>query len=342
MVSQQERIFKVSHKALRLKWLMLLLLFASTIFVPFMIATSGQEYPDLSVAPIFWAAFGFIWVPLLVAYWRQTIRIELAGNHFTIKKLWQSPKQFDYKAILAHNERLEVDRGGTFSVLTVYLQTNYLSIDSNEFEEYDLLKESFGQYGKSIAYQKVLTLAERNRLRWMIAGLALFIAANITFGYVAHNPANPKPARLVPVTDIVDKIIEEQPKGRLKGVMISLRTHPAFSFYVSRRNYDVRLDTLKWAITTQKPIELLIRESDYRKKLIKTEPLTVGDKYDNYKQILVFGVSQDGAVHIKTSKPVVEPIHTNPGQRTFLLSVLLLFCWTGWAYVDRHKVLRAN
>ncbi|CAN5336579.1 hypothetical protein BH09BAC4_BH09BAC4_33990 [soil metagenome] len=342
MVSQQERIFKVSNKALRLKWLMLLLLFASTIFVPFMIATSGQEYPDLSVAPILCAAFGFIWIPLLVVYWRQTTRIELAGDHFTVKKLAQIPEQFDYKAILAQNERMEVGRGGSFNVLTVYLQNDYVSVKSNEFAEYDLLKDSFGQYGKPVAYQKVMTLTERNRLRWMIGGLALFIAANIAFGYVAHNPADPKPARLVPVTDIVDKVVEDRPKGRLNGVRISLRTHPAFSFYVSRRNYDTRLDTLKWAIATQLPIELLIRESDYRKKLIKTEPLTFGDKYDNYKQILVFGVRQNGAVHIKTAKPVVEPIHTNPGQRTFLLSVLLLFCWTGWAYVDRHKVLRMN
>lgn len=342
MVSQQEQIFKVSNKALGLKWLMLLLLFASTIFVPFMIATSGQEYPDLSVAPILYAAFGFIWIPLLVVYWRQTTRIELAGDHFTVKKLAQTPKQFDYKAILAQNERMEVGRGGSFNVLTVYLQNDYVSVKSNEFAEYDLLKDSFGQYGKPVAYQKVMTLTERNRLRWMIGGLALFIVTNIAFGYVAHNPADPKPAQLVPVTDLVDKVVEDRPKGRLNGVRISLRTYPTFSFYISRRDYDIRLDTLKWVIATGRPIELLIRESDYRKKLIKIEPLTFGDKYDNYKQILVFGVRQNGSFQIKTSKPVYEPTHTNPVQRTFLLSFLLILCWTGWVYVDRHKVLPAD
>ncbi|GAB4035375.1 hypothetical protein [Spirosoma jeollabukense] len=340
MVSQYERIFKVSHKALRLQWLMLLLLFTSTIFIPIMIATSGQEYPDLNVAPIFCAAFGFIWVPLLAECWRQTTRIELAANHFIVRKLGQTSKQFDYKAILAYNERLKVGRGGTFNVLTVYLPNDYISIKSNEFEEYELLKACLCQHGQSITYQQVMTLPERNRIRWKISGLALFIIANIAFGYLAHNPASP--AKLIAFTDQITSVHDDRPKGMLKGVTLSLRSYPTFSFYVSRRDYAIRLDTLKWAIATGRPIELRIRESDYRKKLIKIEPLTVGDKYDNYKQIPVFGLSQRGSVHIQTAKPVHEPTHTNPLQRTMLLSFFLLLCWTGWVYVDQHKVLRVD
>lgn len=340
MVSQFEGVFKVSKKYTYLRWLIFFLLFPVMIFIAFMIATSGQTYPDLSTAPIFCAGLGFIWIPLLAEYRRQTTRIKLSANHFTFRKLGQSPKQFDYNAILAHNERLEVGKGGAFNVLTVYLQDDHFVIKSNEFEDYPLLKNQLCQYGKPVVYQKVITLTERNRIRWMIGGLVLFIIANIAFGYLAHNPGTP--AKLIAFSDQVASVREDRPKGMLKGVTISLCSYPAFSFYVSRRDYDIRLDTLKWTIATRRPIELLIRESDYRKKLVKTEPLTFGDKYVNYKLILVFGVRQADTVHIQTPKPVYEPTHTNPGQRTFLLSILLLLCWTGWAYVDRHKVLRAN
>ena len=340
MVSQQERVFSISNRPLLLLWLLLLLLFGSTVFIPFMIATSGQAYPDLSVVPVFYAASGFIWIGLLVEYRQQTTAVQLQENRLIVRKWLQIPKHFDYKSILAHNERLDVGKGRAFNVLTVYLQDDYFVIKSNEFPDYPLLKDQLCQFGKPVAYQKVMTLAERNRLRWMIGGLALFIMANIAFGYLAHNPATP--AKLIAFSDQIASVREDRPKGMLKGVTISLRSYPAFSFYVSRRDYDIRLDTLKWVIATRRPIELLIRESDYRKKLTKTEPLTFGDKYVNYKQILVFGVGQRGRVHIQTSKPVYEPTHTNPGQRTFLLSFLLILCWTGWVYVDQHKVLRAN
>ena len=84
----------------------------------------------------------------------------------------------------------------------------------------------------------------------------------------------------------------------------------------------------------------MIRQSDFRKKLRKTEPLTFGDKYVDYNQIIAFGVNQGDSVDILTPNPVYEPTHTNPLLRTILLSFLLLLCWTGWVYVDRQAVLR--
>ena len=342
MVSQYEGVFKVSKKYTYLRWLTLVLLFPVMIFIAFMIATTGQDYPDLSAAPILCAGLGFIWIPLLVEYWRQTVFVQLKPDQFIIRKWAQTPKQFDYKVILVYNEQSKIDRNGTFNVLTIYLPDNFLIIKSNEFTDYELLKNQLIQYGQPTTYQKVMTLTERNWTRWMIGGLALFTTANIAFGYVAHNPADPKPARLVKITDIIDKINEDRPKSMLKGVRILLRTYPDLSFYVSRQNYDVRLDDLKWAIKPRQPITLLIRESDYRKKMVKSEPLTFGDKYSDYKHILVFGVDQTNKVHLQAFGPVYEPTHTNPLQRTILLSFLLLLCWVGWVYVDRHKVLRAN
>lgn len=340
MVDYQMKSFRIKRKTLLLKWFLLLLLFVSTGVIPVMIAVSGQPYPDLTVAPIFSAITAFLWIPLAAAYWRQTIEVRLEETQFTVRKFAQRAKRFSYSDVLTYNERRVIDREGTFNALTIYLSDGFFIIKSNEFDGYESLKEQLLFSARPVAYQKTLTLAERNRLRWMIGGLALFIVANIAFAYLAHDPASP--ARLITLTDVVDNVHEERPKGRLKGVAFSLRTYPGFSFYVSRRDYDVRLEGLKAAIRLRQPIELLIRESDYHKKLQKTEPLTFGDKFSNYKLILIFGVRQANAVQLRTTRPIYEPTHTNPRQRTFLLSVMLLFCWTGWVYVDRHKILRAN
>ena len=187
-----------------------------------------------------------------------------------------------------------------------------------------------------------LPLTERKRLRWMIGGLVLLIGASIAFGYIAHNPTDPNPARLISLTSTVNQIRESKNKGQLKGVTIYLRAFPGFAFYVSRRQYHVRLESLKSVIRTDRPITLLIRQSEFRKKLRKTEPLTFGDKYVDYNQVMVFGVNQGDSVDILTPGPVYEPTHTNPGRRAFLLSILLLLCWTGWVYIDRQQVLRPD
>ena len=122
--------------------------------------------------------------------------IELLERGFIIKKFGQKVRRYSYTAILSHNERHEPGRGGPFDELTVYLDDNWFAIRSNEFAEYDYLKAQFTQYSQPVPYRTVLTLTERNRLRWMIGGLVLLIGATIAFGYLAHNPADPNPAQL--------------------------------------------------------------------------------------------------------------------------------------------------
>ncbi len=341
MVIQQVETFRVRTKRLYLLWF-LVLMFAFVVFCFVMAATSGQAYPDLSVAPIFFTCLCFIWISLFLDYASQTTQVQLDDNRFFIKKLAQKAKSFRYDSILAHNERQDNDRNDTFNVLTVYLKGDYFTLKSNEFDQYDLLKEHFTQYGKPVPFQKVLTLTERNRARWLIGGLALLIAANIAFAYLAHNPVNNQPAQLTSITDVVSQVRDVRPKGMLRGVDISLRSYPDFTFYVSRKSYQSRLDTLRWQIQHQQPITLLIRASDYRKKLAKTEPLTFGDKFSDYKHILVFGLEQGNGVHLTTSRPVYESVHTNPTLRTVLLGFLFLVCWAVWIYIDQHKVLRPD
>ena len=334
-------VFKIKRRYLFWHWAFLLFfLIWSTGFT--ISTVSESPYPNLDDLPFVYVLTGLICVLWASLVYRLTMFIELLDNGFIIKKFGQKAHQHSYTAILAHNERHESGRGGPFDELTVYLADNWFAIRSNEFAEYDYLKAQFTQYGQAVPYRTVLTPIERNRLRWMIGGLVLLIGASIAFGYVAHNPADPNPARLISLTSTVDQIRESKKKGQLKGVTIRLRAFPNFAFYVSRRHYDVRLETLKSVIRTNRPITLLIRQSEFRKKLRKTEPLTFGDKYADYNQIMVFGVNQGDSVDILTPGPVYEPTHTNPGQRAFLLSILLLLCWTGWVYIDRQSVLRTS
>ncbi|MFD2936609.1 hypothetical protein [Spirosoma flavum] len=339
-MSQREGIFRIGKKYNYLRWFVLVLLFPATVGIPFMIATDKQIYPDLNLLMICYLIASFLWMALLIEFGQKTLRIELYEDEFLVKKCWQKARHFPYQSILNYNE--QPSRIEPFKELTIYLSTNWFIIRSNEFADYDYKKDQLTHYAQPDSYKKVVTLAERNRLRWAISGLALLILATITFGYLAHNPTDEKPARLKTVTDIVDQIRENRNKGNLNGFTLQLHRWPDFSFYVSRRDYTADIRSLKQTVAFRDSIILIVRESDYRKKLVGTEPLSFGDKYDNYKQIKVFGVNQGDWVHLRTDELVYEPTHTNPLQRSFLLSILLLFCWVGWVYIDRHEVLQPD
>lgn len=215
-------------------------------------------------------------------------------------------------------------------------------IRSNKFNEYDYLKDVFAQYGQVSPRRKVITLTERNRFRWGFIGPALVISANLFFAYVAHNSTAKSPDRLLSISDRVDRVLETKNKSTLKGFTLRLRHWPDLQFYVGRRDYDADIRSLKQAVQISQPITLLIRESEYRKKLAKTELLTFGDKYDHYAVIPVFGVDQSPSLHLISLKTAQEPTHTKPFVRTMLFGLLLLIGWAGWLYVDQHTLLRAD
>ena len=341
MVSQDTR-FSVAPKRIFLRWLLLFLLVASLIGIPAIIAFKEQPYPNLDILLLFAIAVSFMWLAALSDFGPLASVIELHENGFSIKRLCQRTRQYAYNSIWAYNERPNSSKLESFQELTVYLSDNWFIIRSNEFREYDHLKALFTQYGQAGPRRKVVTLTERNRFRWGIIGLGLLISANIVFAYMAHNPTGKRPARLVSVTDRVDRVLEAKNKSILKGFTLRLNNWPGFQFYVRRSDYNTDIRSLKQTVQSGQPITLVIRESEYRKKLAKTEPLTFGDKYDGYQQVMVFGVDQNPLVHLRTINPAQEPAHTNPLVRTMLFGLLLLVCWAGWLYVDQHTLLQAD
>ena len=341
--SHQGKVFRIRNGYTYFRWFLLSLLLLAALVVPIFLITQVHPYPKINAVLISWAFAGLFWLMILVDVGPLASFIELNEHNFTLKKFGQKASWHPYSSIWAYNERPNHSKVESFSELSVYLSDNWFVIRSNDFKGYDYLKSQFTQYGQSGARQQVLTLTERNRFRWAIGGFALLILANIAFGYVAHNPTDPKPAHLLSLTDQADQIRENRNKGRLTGLRLSVRAFPDFSFSVSQRDYDTHLAGIASALMVRQPITLLIRESDYRKKLRKNEPLTFGDKYTGqYNQIEVFGIRQGNSVQLSASEPALEPTRTNPRQRTFLFGFLLLMCWAGWLYVDQHRVLRAN
>ena len=337
-LTQHEETFRIRSRWLWLHRFLFGLLVA-LLYIPYKVATNGQVYPDLSQAPIWLVLFGFVWVICLAEAWKQTIVVTLGPYQFTVKKWTQSARQFPYDSIEGYHEYSDQDRRGPYQTLVIYLPEDYFTIRSIDFEAYEQLKARLTEHKAIVPRKRVITRIERNRLRWLIGSLSVLIVANIVYGYLAHNPETKQPAQLISVTSTLDRIRPDADRGILKGFTIRLSNWPDFEFYISRKAYADDLRRLQQEITLNRSVRVLIRDSDFRKKLLKTEPLTLGDKYDNFKHIPVFGVEQVNGLRLRAAITALEPTHTKPGQRTAFLGVLLLFCWAGWVYTTQTKVL---
>jgi hypothetical protein len=334
----ERSVFAIKRTYTFWRWTTLLLVAAMATFPVLLVIDQGR-YTNGNLLALFCLIAALLLLMWTSYYYQQTTAIQLTDSDFSFRKVGRKIARYPYNTVLAHNERLRVEKNGTFQEFTVYLKDNWFAIRSNEFTDYDYVKEQFVHYGQSVSYQNVLTVTERTGFRWLIGGMALLIGVSIGFGFALHNPADPNPAQLIALTDVAEQINVNRNKGRLISVTIRLRAHPTFYFEVSRRQFDNPPDGLQAAIRLKEPITLLIRQSEFRKKLTKTEPLTFGDKYDGYKQILVFGVRQGDWIDLQTSQPVHEPTHTNPLLRTLFLGLLLVFCWAGWVHIDGLEVL---
>ena len=173
-------------------WFMLLLPLAATLALAIFLTVNAQRYFDLDTVLFLGLLIGYFWVLWAVLSYQQLIHIQSINDSFISKKVGQKPAHYPCSAILGHNERLESGRGGPFNELTVYLADNWFAIRSNQFRDYDYLKDYLTQHGQPVPYRNVITPAERSRMGWFISGLALLIVITIAFGFAMHNPADPR------------------------------------------------------------------------------------------------------------------------------------------------------
>ena len=338
MQHQQKNVFTISRTRGLWQTLGFLLLFLSLFVIPAGIALSGARYPDLSVLPIFWVlGIGFVGAIVLLEMKSQTVSIELSETGFTVKKWGTRATHYPYSAITSYNERRQFDRSSAYDELTLYMPTNWFMLRSNVFQDYPYLKTQLTQAARPVPYRRVITQTERTQFRWFLGGMALVIITSIVFGFVAHNPTGKNPAPLGSFTAQLDEVRAVEAKSNFKGVSFRLNRWPNLWFYASRQDFDQDIRFLLRYIRPNRPVTLLLRESDIQKKLLKTQPLTFGDKYIDYKRIEVFGIRQGMDINLSTSQPVREPTRTHPYR--WLIFFGVLFCSAavaGFGWSSRH------
>ncbi len=319
------------------------LLFVALILIPAGIAFSDARYPDLLILPICWVTgAGFLGAIVLFEMKPQTVSIALDETGFTVKKWGSRAVYYPYSAITSYNERHQFDRSSAYDELTLYMPTNWFMLRSNVFDDYAYLKTRLTRLAQPVPYRRVTTRTERMQIRWFLGGLSLAIIASIIFGFAAHNPAGKGPALLSSLSAQVDGVRAVKTKGNFKGISFRLTRWPDLLFYASRQDFDQDIRLLLRYIRPNRPVTLLLRESDIRKKLLKNQPLTFGDKYIDYKRVEVFGIRQGTAINLSTSQPAREPTRTHPYRWLLFFGMLLVLCGSCWVWVEQQPLIRAS
>jgi hypothetical protein len=340
MTYRQKSVFTMSRTRMLCQTLGVLLLFVALAVIPACIAFRGTRYPDLSVLPL--VGIGFTGALILFEMKPQTVSLKLGETGFTVKKWGRQGAYYPYSAITLYNERRQVDRSSTYDELTLYMPTNWFMLRSNVYDDYAYLKTRLTQFAQPVSYRQVITQTERAQVRWFLGGLALVIVASIVFGFVAHNPTGKKSAPLGSFSTQIDGIRAVKAKGNFKGVTFRLNRWPELWFYASRQDFDQDIRFVLRGIRPNRPVTLLLRESDIQKKLLKTRPLTFGDKYIDYERIEIFGIRQGNDFNLSTSQPVWEPTRTQPYRRLLFFGMLLVFCGSCWVWTEQQSLIRAG
>lgn len=325
------------------RWLVAGLLILSLVVLPIGMAFDGDfsNYPDLSTLLFFAPLAGIMWLALLADLLPLATLIAFEENTFWVKKIGQRAQAYAYSDIVSYNQ-WPSHTTSTQTELQVYMTHNWFAIKAIDFQDFDIIKTTLTAYGKASSKQRILTRHDRTQFRWALAGLAISAAANIVFGFLAHNPEASSKAKLVSVTATVESVHRSETKGIFKGFNLKLQPWSRFTFQLIPRYFANPLQPLQTRIVPRLPATLLIRQSDFNKKLVRKEPLTFSDKYVDYTKIMVFGIDQGNWLQLMTDQKVYEPPRTNPVQRTVLYCILLFMCLIALLYIEGATVLPTN
>lgn len=303
-------------------WLIVFLLVAASLGLPALRIIRANHYPDLNYSLLSCFVSSCLLGPTLWQLAKLTISIKLYSKFFTVKTAGQSEKKYAYSEIIYYHERQKKQRGQTWMEFLFALNDGtYYIISSTDFKSYDQIVTQLGLHGTNQLFDLATPWSDKY-IRYSILWLTTVGIACILFGFLAHDEVSPHKAALVSVDDIIADVKVNHSRGNFHGVTIYLTDHATFHFYAEQKIFSGDLKHKAKSLHRYQRISLLIRESDFRKKIVRSAALSFGDKYCDYEEILVFGLDR-----IKVETPVYEESHTQPWLRTGIIGLVLLVLW---------------
>lgn len=298
-------------------------------------------YPDLNFMTIV-GPFG-MWFTILLTWGlvSQTASIQTGPTSFVVRKYGQTSFEYPYAAITGRNVRRNANKHTSWTELIVYLPDNWFALRSIDFDNFDELKALFSAVSPAVAYRQVLSPGEQRLARIFLIIALLAGLTPVWFGFAAHQPVSKKPARLVRLSGTVSGIRKTTNRSSsYTGFALRLAEYPDFTFYARRKEFTDSLRTLPYSLNDPPRLSLTIRDYDFRTKISRQQPLTFGDKYDDYSSIPVAGIDSSPFFHVRTTKPVYNDSHTKPYIRLGLFCLYAIVIWSFWLAVDKQTIRR--
>ncbi len=328
----------------------LLFLTAAGMVVLALMPLSAHPFPNL-VPALRWLGVLLPALLLLMTYpLFVTVSVKVSGNQVLVRKGLGQRTRIRFADILGYNEQAA---GGKSTPdkkqLTIYTHDDWFCIQEAFFTDYAELKDLLTQSGKPVPFRQGLNTGETRLLRGIVLGYVAFIAGLVWLGYAAYTPAT-QSNRTHRLQAIVEEVrMVKSGKGRPLGVAFRLNEFPRFSFEATKKEFGNEALYLPRLMGRGQPVLLTIREEDFAKKLAGTEPLTFGDKVDDFTQIDVFRIEaaiNNSRLVLQANTPPQANTHTRPVLWVMGALAGLLIAWTCWVWIDRHQmrqiILRIN
>ncbi len=300
-----------------------------------------QPYPDLNFSTFF-GSLGLIMMLLLTwPYIEHTASIQTGTESFTVRKYGQVPFEYPYTALTGHTVRPNFDRQRSWTELVVYLPDNWFVLRSIDFDNFDELVALFSAVSPAVPYRQVLSPGEQRLARIFLIVALLVGLVPVWFGFAAYQPVDKQPARLVHLSGTLSSIRKTTNRSSsYTGFALRLAEYPDFTFYARRKGFTDSLRTLPYALNYPPRLTLTIRAYDFRTKISRQQPLTFGDRYDDYRSIPVAGIDSSPFFHVRTTRTIFNDSHTKPYLRLSLFCLYAIVIWSFWLAVDKQTIRR--
>ncbi len=318
-----------------------LLFGGATVVALIEIARTQFPYPDLNLITII-GSVGTV-VTLMIAWTLvgQTASIQMGADSFAVRKYGQTTFEYSYTTVIGHTVRQNTDKNSNWTELVVYLPDNWFVLRSIDFDDFDELVALFSAVSPVVAYRQVLSPGEQRLARIFLIVALLAGLTPVWFGFAAYQPVDKQPAQLVQLSGTLASIRKTTSRSKpYTGFALRLAQYPSFTFYARRNAFTDSLQTLPYSLNYPPRLTLTIRAYDRRTKISRQQPLTFGDKYDDYNSIPVAGIDSSPFFRVRTTKIVYNDSHTKPYLRLGLFCLYAIVIWSFWLAVNEQTIRR--